>query len=70
MQLSSIDVWVNLNLMAPSWQLLSIWWLAWPCSLIKTKGHFTRGPKYDMDAYMETLFGGKDLCWESGQAKS
>ena len=29
-------------------------------------------PKYDMDAYMASLFGGKawDLCWELGQAKA
>ena len=33
--------------------------------------HFTRGPKYDVDAYMATLFGGGawDLYWESGRAK-
>ena len=29
-------------------------------------------PKYDMDAYMTTLFGGEawDLCWKLDQAKS
>jgi hypothetical protein len=30
--------------------------------------HFTHDPKYDMDAYMATLFGDEahDLCWELG----
>ena len=29
-----------------------------------------QGPKYDMDAYMASLFGGEawHLCWESGRA--
>ena len=34
--------------------------------------HFTRSPKYDMDACMATLFGRDawDLYWEVGRAKS
>ena len=32
----------------------------------------TWGPKYDMDAYMASLFGveARDLCWMLGQAKT
>ena len=37
------------------------------------EGRFTRvlSPKYDLDAYMATLFRGEawDLCWELGRAK-
>ena len=43
---------------------------AWKLGL--TTAHKVGSPKYDMDAYMATLFGGEawDLCWELGQAKS
>ena len=37
--------------------------------LTEIKDRFTQGPNYDMDAYMETLFGGEDLCWELGWVK-
>ena len=47
------------------------WALPW-IQVVNTNFHaLNRGPKYDMDAYKATLYGGEawDFCWELGQAK-
>jgi hypothetical protein len=50
------------------------YWRLQPCTLHGSWDlhNFTFGPKYDMDAYVATLFGGEawDLWWEPGRAKS
>ena len=49
----------------------------WPIRVISAVDKMTIGtkflsPKYDVDAYMATLSGGRvgDLCWELGRTKS
>ena len=45
---------------------------AWMLGLTTSHGSEVFKPKYDIDAYMATLFGGEvwDLRWQLGQAKS
>ena len=47
-------------------------WKTWKLGLPTSHGAQVRSPKYDMDAYMATLFGGEawDLCWQLGWTKS
>ena len=44
---------------------------AWRLELTTSHGPQALSPKYDMNAYMATLFEGEawDLCWELGLAK-